>query len=277
MGESKSRKQAILTSFPRCYYCGKSGSQTVDHVPARAFFRGKVGPEGFEYGACFACNSMTRYVEQAVSFYITLLDHGYADGDHAEREGKMIGLWNNFPELLPLANVSANEKRRAFEHHDPAFRISETFAEEPILRLPDAMTWAFETFAFKLTASLYQRHFGSPLEDASLVRSDWFNFTTKKRRDIIESANKNLPGLDVGRRVNTSIGDQFIYRYGANVPAKLFAFVAQLRKSALVVGVVGPQRGGDGYSDLKTAGEIRVETISRLNTNPKGWIHSSIT
>jgi hypothetical protein len=68
MSESKRKKDrysALLSNHAYCCFCGGARkSATIDHVPARIFFRKKIGPEDFEFPACQECNAASRACHQ---------------------------------------------------------------------------------------------------------------------------------------------------------------------------------------------------------------------
>ena len=126
MSESKRKRDRIILSASSCYFCGAASPTTVDHFPPRICFVRRIGPEGFEFPCCTVCNQMMRFVEQAVGCYIHLLDQSDERLIEAETIKHYSGIRNNFPELMPILNLTSNEKRRAFKVHHSMFRVAET-------------------------------------------------------------------------------------------------------------------------------------------------------
>lgn len=241
LSQSQERLKRFKDKNPICYLCGRAPTETIDHFPNRNCFVRRIGPEGFEFPACLECNQATRQVEQVTSFYAHLMDQNES---RFEDEGEMLrhvkGIANNFPSLLPDPWVSANEKRAAFRFHNAAYRHSTTFADAPIVRLPDQMPAAFDIFALKMCAALYYRHIGQPISQSAMIASTWRFFTAKDNDQVLSPMIEFLPDFALGKRSNTSIGDQFQYKWGVQEGEPVFAFIALLRRSFVFVGAVVP-------------------------------------
>lgn len=214
---------------------------------------------------------MTRYVEQVVSLYISMLDRDDTRFSHTEFEKKLRGMNNNFPELLPDSNISANEKRRAFQFHNPNFRAAKTFAEEPVMRIPDAVLSAFEIFAFKVALALFWKHHSVPAGDSIYQNCFWLNFTEQATEQVIAGANKMLPGVQLGERINTDIGNQLSYRYGFHAESQTLIAVMQVRMSGLVIAAFSSYPPKDDFDEWSTVGQRRAELFSRVKGNPSEW------
>lgn len=271
MGERRAKLQSFLTFGTVCYFCAAMPAETVDHVPSRDFFVNRIGPEGFEFPACERCNSMTRVVEQVTALYAMMLDRDEERFSQSEFERKYIGVRNNFPELLPSETVSANDKRKAFQFHDQRYRTAKTFAEEPILRIPDAVLAAFEIFAFKLGLALYHKHFGCPAADTLFQRCFWNTITERTTADIITSANRILPVGSMGARINTDIGKQLTYRVGTHAPSDTFIAITQIRASGCVVATFTSRSAPEEFKSWKTVGQRRSEIIEALRNDPRSF------
>jgi hypothetical protein len=67
-GQAKRTLGAFKLAHPRCCFCGgSSDTETTDHVPNRAFFRGRDWPDGYEFPSCRGCNTKSRLTELIVS------------------------------------------------------------------------------------------------------------------------------------------------------------------------------------------------------------------
>jgi hypothetical protein len=94
MGTSRLKRQRFFAEHPHCCFCGGMKlATTIDHVPNRACFLGRYGPETFEFPACDACQRSTRLDEIAFTFTVT--DHNKRNYDRAESQRAISGLVNN--------------------------------------------------------------------------------------------------------------------------------------------------------------------------------------
>lgn len=218
---------------------------------------------------------MTRYVEQVVALYVMMLDRDDSRFSQAEFERKYIGVRNNFPELLPSDGVSANDKRRAFQFHDARYRTARTFAEEPILSIPDEVLAAFEIFSFKLGLALYFQHHKVPADGSLRQRCFWLSITEKSVAEIINSANKILPVGQIGARINTDIGKQLTYRIGTHDPTRTFIAVTQIRASGCVVATFTSRELPEEFSKWTTVESRRAEVIRGLRCDPRKFLFES--
>jgi hypothetical protein len=117
MGASHRHRKAFFERHPTCCFCtGNAPAATIDHVPSRACFAGRIGPEGFEFPACEACNSASRISEIVFAFYSRTISQ---EGGHRDDVADLYrGVKNNAPDCLPQLNVTANEKRKALVASD---------------------------------------------------------------------------------------------------------------------------------------------------------------
>jgi hypothetical protein len=75
----------FLKAHPLCCFCGgRRAAVERDHAPARIVFRGKHGPDDFEFPACAECNRAAALSEQVTAFYIRSIDQGYEQLDADE-------------------------------------------------------------------------------------------------------------------------------------------------------------------------------------------------
>lgn len=94
MGEKSKKNAAFLAKHPICCFCGEP-SETIDHIPSRSCFDGRVWPESFEFPSCHQCNSGTRQEEQVIALMSRLLDSPHAPTIPEEIGRYMHGVANN--------------------------------------------------------------------------------------------------------------------------------------------------------------------------------------
>ncbi|CAN7540025.1 hypothetical protein LJR234_003992 [Mesorhizobium amorphae] len=160
MGEGKTKRERFLAEHPLCFFCSEP-VETIDHVPSRQCFYNGVGPEGFEFPACQRCNNSAGPTEQVVAFYLHMANQDTASDSSIGQFEKLVrGVQNNAPALMPKMDLSANYKRRASKRIGYVRGPGESYADAPIVELPDKNRDAFRVFARHLTCALYYRHTG---------------------------------------------------------------------------------------------------------------------
>jgi hypothetical protein len=109
MGEAtrKNRsKAAILTASPWCIYCGGiEQATTVDHMPPRMMFRGKLRPGQFEFPACERCNTGTKASDLVASFLGRIFPDAESVLDQEDMQKVLRGMANNMPNVLQEMHI----------------------------------------------------------------------------------------------------------------------------------------------------------------------------
>lgn len=227
MGAAKRRRDAFFAAHPVCCFCGgREPAVTVDHVPPRSAFVSRIGPENFEFPACVPCNKGSAASEQAFALYARLFDQNDANYDQSHTRRLISGVKNNLPSALPRTDISAGEKRRVLRHFGWE-RSRGAFLEDiGLVGLPEEAGGHIERVAAKLLAALHYRHMGVCLSEAHAVFFGWSQQGLPGVEEAKEIILEGMPRLVVGARVNTSIGDQFAYRWGTNPDEGLFGFAS---------------------------------------------------
>lgn len=239
MGQRKRRLEQFKSRNPVCCFCGTAATETVDHIPNRDCFFHRQAPEEFEFPACQTCNAKTRSVEQVAAFYLTLMARDGFPAEETDLKRRAIALRNNFPRFLPNMNLSANEKRKAFGYHDKRFQSSATFAEAPVIGIDREVWFALNCLSLKLLCALYYRHMSEPMPQGFFVAANSEVTTKQGVFDEMAPMLNSLPNFHVGQRRNTSLGQQFEYRWAATSPTDTrgFAYIASLRQAVVMTGV----------------------------------------
>lgn len=235
MGMSKKRRDALKRDHPICYFCATAPTEVPDHVPSRQCFKGRVGPEGFEFPACDRCNRKSSQFEQAVALYMRMADQ--SDDAHIDEDAKKLvkGVVNNNPELVPRMNLTAREARQAHRKMGSKPGWNHTYSES-VFEIPEAGHAAFVAFSRRLACALYYKEVGHPVPLDYRIATAWVQIKDQRAR-MLEEVNELLPQTTLANRRNTNIGDQFEYRWSYE-PEKVFAFIAKFRKSFYLQGVV---------------------------------------
>lgn len=241
MGAARKRKEAFLREHSLCCFCGGgTPATTIDHVPLRAAFAGGIGPENFEFPACAECNSGTSGSEQVFALYIRLLDRN-DENFHENHVRKLIlGVANNYPDLLPDFNISAAKKKRVLDHWGFVRPISGFSSDASLFSIPKAANDHIEINSLKLLAALHYRHMGSFVNADMGVFFGWTQQGLPGSEEAKEILFDGMSKLVVGRRVNTSIGDQFAYRWGFNPGEDLFGIAAGFGAGMMLMAACAP-------------------------------------
>ncbi|MFN7535426.1 MAG: hypothetical protein ACK5QD_10855 [Brevundimonas sp.] len=241
MGAAKKRREAFLREHPWCCFCGgRVPATTEDHVPVRAAFAGKIGPEGFEFPACEACNRGTAGSEQVFALYVRLFDRTEENYDERHTEKLIRGVRNNYPDLMPDANLTATEKRRVLRNFGWERARGAFLDEVPMVGIPDLVAQHMAMNARKLLAALFYRHTGNALNEESGVVSGWSQQGLPGVDEAHNVLAGGMPQLVIGARVNTTIGDQFSYRWGRNDPESLFGYAAEFGSGLFIFAAAAP-------------------------------------
>jgi len=203
-----------MTSDPICCYCGVRATETIDHAPARACFKNNEAPEGYESPACVPCNGALRKTENIVALYIKLADRTPENFSFTDQERLRLGVRNNAPECLPGADLSANQRRRAYQMQGLRLAPGETFAEAPVARVPKPVQAHMRLFARKMLAALFYRETGRILGTSHALITEWFQAGSPASVASSARAQAWFGKLIVGKRQNINIGRQFVYRVG---------------------------------------------------------------
>lgn len=235
MGMSKKRRDALKRDHPICYFCATAPTEVPDHVPSRQCFKGRVGPEGFEFPACDRCNRKSSQFEQAVALYMRMADQ--SDDAHIDEDAKKLvqGVANNNRNLLPRMNFTAREARRIHGQRGSKPRWNHTYSES-IFEIPADGHAAFVAFSRRLACALYYKEVGHPVPLDYRIATVWAQIIDPRAREI-ESAKALLPNTTLTNRGNINIGDQFEYQWGYE-PDAVFGFSANFRKSFYFHGMV---------------------------------------
>jgi hypothetical protein len=240
--EDRANKLArFKAEHPVCYFCATAATETIDHVPSRECFADRVGPEGYEFPACARCNHGSGKIEQAVALYLLLANHEERDPSSKQMKRLLLGVRNNTPELMPAFEMNARAARKFFKQANRTLAPGKTFAETPLLQVPEGFRSAFDLFARRLTCALYYREVGTPLPLDYFIAVAWIHWENPVAADVARRGRELFPQLTLTNRRNTNIGEQFTYLWGHKPTDNLFGYIAQFSKSFLVMGgVVGP-------------------------------------
>ncbi|TVV76452.1 HNH endonuclease [Sphingomonas solaris] len=233
--DRKPTKAEFLLTHPLCCFCGgRRPAVERDHAPARIVFRGKQGPDEFEFPACAECNRAMALSEQVTAFYIRSIDQTYDQLD-AEEYSKLIrGIVNNAPEALPYQGRS----------RPPAIytRFVAPDAGERTVSIPEVAKRHFELFGTKMLYAMYYRVTGN-LASSSLRRLVvWAQAGTPAADQVRYNASQWFDDLQVATRPNVDHGNQFRYQTGHNAAHGYLGLHMSFGEAFVYFCVLGPAR-----------------------------------
>lgn len=197
----KPSKAEFLRAHPLCCFCGgRRPAFERDHAPARIVFRGKHGPDDFEFPACAECNRAVALSEQVTAFYIRSIDQSYEQLDEAEYDKLIRGIVNNAPEALPY-----QDRTYVPEPYTPFIAPD---AEERVVSIPEIAKRHFELFGTKMLYAMYYRVTGKPASSSLRRIVVWAQAGTPAAGQVRFNASQWFDDLQVAQRPNVDLGNQ---------------------------------------------------------------------
>lgn len=210
----KARLAALKVSDPVCCHCGVRATGSLDHAPARICFKGRIGPEGYEVPACEPCNFAVRKTENVIALWIRMSDRTPENFSETDLDALISSVKNNAPECLPGMGLSANQKRRALQERGQRLEPGETYADAAVADIPAPVQSHMELFARKMISALFYRETRKFLGHNHALVLTWFQAGSPASTLSSQRASEWFGDLIIGKRQNTDIRRQFVYRYG---------------------------------------------------------------
>ena len=236
MGQRKRKREAFLAAHPICCFCGGQRlATTIDHVPNRASFMSRLGPEGYEFPACEPCQTATRLDEIAFSFLV-YLTRGDDNHDAEQFRRLLSGIKNNLPELMPNLRLSANDKRRRLAKLGLEKPLGLPLADLPLAGIPTGYHKRMERYVHKIILALHYRIVGTIASKEMRLFGSWTTGQDRRMDDVVSSWSEMTPIVEVGRRRNVNIGDAFRVRTNYSEEMQAFVAVGQFRRGLIFLG-----------------------------------------
>ena len=239
MGESKRRRILFFGEHPLCCYCGgNTPIQTIDHMPPRILFDGKLRPDDLTFPSCQKCNSDTSQDEQIVAL-IARSAYGQSKENYDEVAAIMRGVANNAAGLLEAMRPSLRDKRNFMKKLGLEPGRDGPASEVPIMKIDDTrINKAFSTFARKLACSLHYRHTGLIIPSEGAIAVQWRTSMQVHDNAIPDSFLEMLGAPQTLRQGSFEVANQFTYRHACSPDGLLSAYLASLRNQIAVIGLV---------------------------------------
>lgn len=149
---------------------------------------------------------------------------------------------NNYPALLAEMRPTANQVKRFLRKRGVRLTHGQASSDVPVVSVDGPlMRGAIATFARKLFLALHYKHSGKVVPSGGGVAIKWITNATSDNSELlsnIETLRNGLPHAAEMRRSNTSLEDQFSYRYFANAEGTFSAYFVIFRQSFLMIGAV---------------------------------------
>lgn len=212
MSESQRKKLKLKEGNYQCIFCGGTKrANTIDHVPPKIIFRNKAWPEGFEFPACEECNNGTSDDDLVVGLLARM----------TRDDSSIIGILKNIkgqhPHLIAeMLDISEAEAKIAAEKFHMEKPEGMTYKQLGIVNVTETMNLAVQTLASKLSKAVYFKLKDKIFPSNGKILFNWFT-----NAQLLEHGKIHvLAGLSHFRftteelkRSNTSLHDQFDYRY----------------------------------------------------------------
>jgi hypothetical protein len=254
MGEARKRRHdpesvrqrqltdAIARRELPCIFCsGEAVATTIDHTPARSFFRQRRWPEGCTFPACEACNKSSKDAERRLAVVTRMGPFDVADTiDLGEMERHLSHLARHEPNLLhamrrPLTNGA---KAALLSAMGIPVGYSADLPDLPVIHLPKALQDDAINYAAKLAKALHFRHTGSIVPRGASI------FVLLQTNANVIKDEFPAAVLGVIRKVHPSIrdgqqiADQFAYRGEFAPDGSCSAMICKFRASLVTVMMV---------------------------------------
>jgi hypothetical protein len=242
MRRAQQRKQgraALLAANPFCVYCGGTRrATTVDHMPPRMMFRGKLRPGQFEFPCCDPCNQGTKASDLVVAFLGRVYPDPTSAADQADIRRILAGLKNNMPAVLQEMHVGragqklARNRTRAFLDESGGF-----------LRLGGPlMSKHLDTFGCKLALAMHWEITKKIIPPIGGVAVRVYTNVEALERKIPDDLLRLLPGPQTLRQGTWDVTDQFEYSARTTDDHQMGIFFASFRFSFAVTAVTTMDR-----------------------------------
>lgn len=247
MGAAKKKKQRFFAEHTQCCFCGgKNPTASIDHVPPRAAFPGRNGPEGFEFPACDDCQKGTRLDEIAFAFMVMISDMNDDNFAPKSLDRLMEGMRNNLPHLLPLKELPASKKRRSMKEMGLPRRPGQTLSEVPVIEYSSEFHDHINRYLAKMMCALFYKEQGRIAPHDYLVWTDWGTYADARSHPLTQAMMNITPETHQGERRNMDIGDRFSYRFNRTDRAdiSIIAAVGAFGQGVVFHGmIIDPENG----------------------------------
>jgi hypothetical protein len=236
MGRRAERKRRFLDAHPLCCFCGgTTAAATIDHIPARGLFLGRVWPDGYEFPACEACNAGASDDELMMAVAVrVLLFRDPSSTETQELENALSGLKYRLPHVLKKFRESSRVQARRFLR-ERGIETTNGGTELFVMHVPEEIQSAAMRYGAKLAKALHYKHTGQIAKCTAAVKVKVMtNADLMAPTFPLESLSVLTNGAVIQRGV-TSLKGQFDYRFAITEDARASAFWALFGESTAML------------------------------------------
>jgi hypothetical protein len=265
MGQARHKKKHFFAVHPSCCFCGgTTGATTIDHVPPRVCFPGRIVPDGFEFPACVKCQAATRLDEQIFGLYARALDWNDENFEKNEVDKLIRGVFNNASYALPNPFLGANAKRNVLKAWGLQ-KPREYFVRDlPIISIDQRVNASLLSVANKLACAIYYKEKLRCVPQNSYIWSYWSAPGIPNDVSGIQNFIDMTPLLRNGVRTNMKFDGRFSYRINKADTPDILACVSQFGAGLIAISVIVDETSMKEVSDpdsWRRIGDIFSATI----------------
>lgn len=235
MGQGKKRKASILArSGGRCIYCGgQTAATTLDHMPPKSMFDGKLRPEGLEFPSCQPCNNGAGLTDAICAFIGRLYPDLETPEQHAEVKKYLSTISNNAPGLLEsLLPSRALQKRRQRE-------LGLTDADGGFLQIGGTTAEAhLEAFAVRLGLAMHFQETGEIVPETGKIIVRIYSNVDVLEGGLPSEIHEIFPEASTLSQGRWTVENQFQYGVQKTVGGKASMTYAAFRASFALLAFV---------------------------------------
>ena len=242
MGQAKQKERsqaALLAANPFCVYCGGANpATTIDHLPPRIMFRGKLRPRQFEFPCCEPCNKGTKGTDQLIAWIGRIFPDPATESDKADVQKILRGLKNNMPDVLREMHIGTAGQKLARKRTAGLIQESGGF-----LRLNGPLvSQHLDIFGCKLGLAMHWEHTKQIIPPTGGIVVRFFSNIEALEGKIPNRLLSLLPGPQTLRQGSWDVADQFKYSARITDDKKMGLFFASFRFSIAVVALTTMDR-----------------------------------
>jgi hypothetical protein len=242
MGQAKQKvlsQAALLEANPFCIYCGgRNPATTIDHLPPRIMFRGKLRPRQFEFPCCAPCNKGTKDTDQLIAWIGRTYPDPVTESDKTDVQKILRGLKNNMPDVLREMYIGTAGQKLARKR--TAGRIQEPGG---FLRLDGPLvSQHLDVFGCKLGLAMHWEFTKQVIPPSGGIVVRFFSNIEAIEGKIPNRLLDLLPGPQTLRQGSWDVADQFKFAARTTDDKNMGLFFASFRFSIAVVALTAMDR-----------------------------------
>jgi hypothetical protein len=226
MGQAKKRNQAVLQNCPFCIFCGgETRASTIDHIPAKIMFDGKLRPKGLEFSACAFCNNSAKKSDLAAAWIGRIYPEPQTREQKDDFEKILKSINNNFPELLIEMKMGRGAEKIGLKKLPTDIEGGLLRASGPILN------GHMNIFGIKLAMALHFETSRKIIGRQGGVSVRWFSNYEKFTGDFPDQILNEMGPSGTLSNGNRNVGSQFQYAWRVAEDGGIGMYFASFRMS----------------------------------------------